>query len=63
MRIIILLIAFVTYVLSTSPNIVFVLVDDVGWGDVNYTTGGMVKQEKSMGIYEFPSNQTLIFQH
>ena len=22
------------------PNIVFVLVDDVGWSDVNYTSGG-----------------------
>ena len=50
MRILILLIAFVSYVLSASPNIVFVLVDDVGWGDVNYTTGGMVKQEKSWKI-------------
>lgn len=30
----------VLHVSCRSPNIVFVLVDDVGWSDVNYTSGG-----------------------
>ena len=31
----------VSYVSCQSPNLVFVLVDDVGWSDVNYTSGGV----------------------
>ena len=40
MRIILgLLLVFVSHVSSNRPNIVFMLVDDVGWADINYTTG------------------------
>ena len=34
-----LLLMLVTCVTCQSPNIVFILMDDVGWSDVNFTTG------------------------
>ena len=48
------------------PNIVFILVDDVGWADFNYTSGGKgsiptPNIDRLSGIYIYPYHVSILF--